>query len=328
MNRRNAVAALAALGSAAAFPLARAQAPARIPRVAIFMYGSPANFRSRGEAFPQGMARLGYVEGRDVKYEWHTANGQDDLVRTLARQLSDEQPDVILSASTPTSRALRQATKTIPVVMAAVEDPVAEGFVQSLARPGFNMTGISASVLGQLARHLQLLAEAAPRLAHVTALLNPGDSTYGQYRNRVQSAAKPLRMRLDIVDARTPGQIARAFESHERDDARGMIVMNDPLFYNERRYITELAALARRPAIYTQRGFVSVGGLMSYGPDPEANFADAATYVDRILKGAKPAELPIAPSRRFELTVNRDAARDLGLTLSPGLLKRASRIVG
>lgn len=327
LNRRRAIVALASLGSVAALPLARAQAPAKVPRVAILMYGSPANFQRRADVFTEAMRQLGYVEDRNISYDWRAANGQADLLRLLADQFVRERFDVIVSATTLTSRELHRATKTIPVVMGQVEDPVAEGFVQSLARPGTNMTGICATVLDQVPKQFELLAQATPHLAHVTALLNPADPTYRAYRARVEAAARAAGVQLAVADASTPNEIDRAFTDQGHNAAAGVVVMHDPSFYTERGYITELASRVRRPAIYPQRGYVEAGGLMSYGFNPEAHYARVAAYVDRILKGAKPAELPVEMTNRYELVINREAARGLGLALPPELLKQATKII-
>ena len=321
MDRRRSITALAALAAAAASARLGAQKP-RIPRVAILTYGSRANFASREAAFMKAMAELGYEAGRNIAYEWRSANGQEDLVKSLAQELAGMGPDIILSSSTQTTQAFQAATRTLPIVMAASEDPVAEGLVRSLDKPGGNITGLSASVMDQLGRQVELLTQVAPRLTRVTALLNPLEPTYRAYRGRLQSAVR-AGTRLIVVDASTPQQIEQAFPSRSRDDADGLIVMNSVLFLNERRTIAELAARAKRPAIYPQRPFVDAGGLMSWGPNREANFTRAAAYVDRILRGAKPADLPVEPAARLELAVSREAARQSGIEIPADLLKEA-----
>lgn len=320
MNRRDSLGVLAALAAAGALP-ARAQ-QARLPRVAILFFGSQANFATRAEAFTKAMAQLGHVDRKTVAYEWRTANGQEDLLSTYAAEIARAAPDVVVSASTHTTRALKRSGVASPVVMASVEDPVAEGFVHSLEKPGTAMTGVSASAYDHLDRHIELLFAVAPRLTRVTALVNPENPSARGYRGRLQSAVR-AGTRLVFVNVSSPEQVERAFPSRARDDADGLLVMNDVVLYNERRTITEAAARARRPAVYPQRGYVEAGGLMSYGPNPEANFVQAAAFVDRILKGAKPAELPLEPARRIELVVNREAMRSLDLQLPPELAKQA-----
>lgn len=321
MNRRHSLAALAAI-AAAGLPGARAQAPVRVPKVAILLYGSRANFASRAEAFTKAMASLGYVEGKTVTYDYRIANGQEDLLATHAAEIGRGGGAVVVSVSTHTTRALKAAGIATPVVMAAAEEPIAEGFVKSLEKPGGNITGINASVLDQLDKHVELLFQVAPRLSRITALLNPTNPTYRTYRARLQSVVRPG-TRLVVADASTAEQIESAFPARARDDADGLIVMNDTLFYNERRTLTEIAARAKRPAIYPARGFVEAGGLMSWGPNPEANFARAAVYVDRILKGARPADMPVEQASRIELVANREAFRAMGLAIPPEIQRQA-----
>jgi putative ABC transport system substrate-binding protein len=328
VNRRRAIRALAVLGSAAVLPWANAQAPGRVPRVAILMFGSTANFKSRADAFRKGMAGLGYVDEKTVHYEWCTANGQSDLLQKEANKIAREGYDVIVSASTVTTRALHNATSTIPVVMVAVDDPVANGFARSLARPETNFTGLTASVVDQAPKVVELLSSAVPKRTRFAALANPANTTYRAYCASLQAAIRNAGARLTIMDATTPQQAESAFAAIGLDRVDGVIVMGDSVFYTDRAHITELAASAQRPAIYPHRGYVEAGGLMSYGPNLEHNFVRAADYVDRILKGANPRELSIEQHSKHELYVNRNTARVLGLSLPPDLLKKADRVIG
>ena len=322
MHRRHALLTLASLAAGASLP-AWSQAPRKVPRVAILHFGSRANFRARAEAFTQAMAERGYVEGKTVAYDWRTANGQEDVLKSHAAELGHGAADVIVSASTHTSRVLRNAgVNTVPVVMAANEEPTIEGFARSIERPGGNFTGVSASVLDHLDRHVELLFAVAPRLTRITALLNPENPAYRVYRARLQSAVR-AGTKLIVADAATVDQIDAAFPARARDDADGLIVMNDSMFFNERRAIVDAATRVKRPSIYPIRAFVEAGGLMSYGANPEANYARAAQYVDRILKGAKPAEMPIDPPAKLELVVNRDRLETLGFPLPPEIAKQA-----
>jgi putative ABC transport system substrate-binding protein len=326
LKRRRTLAALAALAWAPAVPKLFAQ-QVRTYKVAILTFGSRANFRSRADAFFSAMRALGYEEGRNVQYRWTSANGQEDLLHSFTRELTRDPPDVVLSASAVTTKVLQNATRTIPIVMAASEDPVLEGFVKSLAQPGTNITGISGSVLDQIPRHMDLLIEVSPRIRRIVALLNPANATYAAYRARVEAAIRPPR-RLVVTDARTREQIDRLFERRTRsDEVEGLVVMNDPTFYTERRTIAEGAVRLRQAAVYPLRGFAEAGGLMSYGPNPEASFIRAAWFVDRILKGARPAELPVELAPRMELVLNRDAAHSVGITFSPDLLKQAATVI-
>ena len=321
MHRRHALVSLAALGAAASLPVL-SQAPRKLPRVGILNFGSRANFRTRAEAFMRAMSERGYVEGKTVAYDWRTANGQEEVLKSHAAELGHGAVDVIVSASTHTSRALRNSGVAVPVVMAANEEPTIEGFARSMERPGGNFTGISASVLDHLDRHVELLFAVAPRLTRITALLNPENPAYRVYRSRLQSAVR-AGTKLIVADAATVDQIDAAFPARARDDADGLIVMNDSMFFNERRAIVDAATRVKRPSIYPIRAFVEAGGLMSFGANPEANYARAAQYVDRILKGAKPAEMPIDPPAKMELVVNRDRLETLGFPLPPDIARQA-----
>jgi putative ABC transport system substrate-binding protein len=326
LKRRRSLAVLAALASAAVVPPLFAQA-ARTYKVAILTYGSRANFRARADAFFAAMRALGYEEGRNVQYRWTSANGQEDLLEGFARDITRDPPEVVVSASPLTTRVLQQATKTIPIVMAASEDPILEGFVKSFAQPGGNITGISGSVLDHVPRHLDMLAEVSPRIRRIVALLNPTNPTYAAYRSRLEAAIKPPR-RVVVIDARHREDLDRIFERRVRnDEPEGLLVMNDAHFYTERRTIAEGAARMRQTAVYPLRGYVEAGGLMSFGPNPEASFIRAAAFVDRILKGARPADIPVEPAPRMELVLNRDAAKGLGVNFSTDLVKQAATVI-
>jgi len=325
LSRRRTLAALASLAASAILPL-HAQ-KVRVYRVGILTYGSRVNFRSRADAFFAAMRALGYEEGRNVQYHWTSANGQDDLLQNFAREMARDPPDVVLSASALTTKVLQQASKTVPIVMAASEEPVMEGFVKSLAQPGTNITGISASVLDQIPRHLELLTQVSPRIRRVVALLNPDNPTHAAYRSRLEAAIRPPR-RFVMAEARNRDEIDRIFERRPRaDEPEGLLVMNDPVLYTERRTIAEGASRLRQAAVYPLRGFVEAGGLMSFGPNPEASFIRAASFVDRILKGARPAEMAVEPAPRIELVLNRDAARSIGLSFPQDLLKQAATVI-
>lgn len=272
------------------------------------------------------MRALGYDELR-AQFYVEGAYGQRDLLEQTAQTFAREPLDVILSASSFTTDALRRAAPNTPIVIAAAEDPVAEQFADSLQRPGRNITGITASVLDHVHRQLDLLTRVHPGLSRVTALLNPENATYASYRERLDAAAR-TGMRVVIADAWTAREIERAFPSRPRGEAEGLLVMNDGFFYTERRSIAEAAARSRRPAVYPLRGYVEAGGLMSHGPNLEANFRRAAHFVDRILKGERASDMPIEPPPKIELVLNREAARAIKATLPPGLLKEASAVLG
>jgi putative ABC transport system substrate-binding protein len=324
LQRRLFLAGFAAFASSA-LPAARAQ-PARAARIGIFHFGSAANFRKREDAFRREMRALGYDEKR-AQFYVEGAYGQPDLLESTARTFAREPLDVILSASSLTTDALRRAAPETPIVIAAAEDPVAEKFADSLQRPGRNITGITASVLDHLRRQLDLLERVQPRLTRVIALLNPDNPTHAKYRARLDALAR-AGTRIVVADARNAGEIERAFPSRPRDDAEGVLVMNDGLFYTERRSIAEAAARARRATVYPLRGYVEAGGLMSYGPNLEANFARAAHFVHRILTGERASDIPIEPPTRIELVLNRDAAHAIKAVLPSDLLKEAAAVLG
>jgi putative ABC transport system substrate-binding protein len=327
MNRRRILLGLTALGMGVVIP-ARAQAPAKVPTVAIFTFGSRFNARTRTEAFLKAMRELGYEEGRNIRYESRFANGQPDLLRDLAQEIAREHVEVVVSASTLTTEALLQATSSVPIVMAAVEDPVISGFVKSLARPETNVTGLTSNAIDQVPRHMELLLKAVPGLGKAACLMNPTNAVYAAYRARVEWVAKSSRVRLAVSDATNYRDIERAFKALNEAPIGGLIVMSDSTFYTERNTITELAARFRIPAVYAQRAYVEAGGLISYGSNYEFNYTRAASYVDRILKGEKPGEMPIEEPANYELVVNRNAAKSLGLALSTDLLKRANKVIG
>jgi len=327
MKRRHALLGITALASSLALP-SRAQAPAKLPKVALFTFGSRYNARSRTEAFLKAMHEFGYEEGKNVHYESRFANGQPDLLRELAQEVAREKVDVVVSASTLTTEALLQATSSVPIVMATVEDPVISGFAKSLARPETNVTGLTANAVDQVPKHMELLLKTVRGIGKAAALMNPTNAVYAAYRARLESVAKSSRVRLTVMDATTYRDIERAFNGMASAPVGGLVVMSDSPFYTERSTITELAARYRIPAVYPQRAYAEAGGLISYGQNYEFNYTRAATYVDRILKGEKPPEMAIEEPANNELVVNRNAARSLGITLPTELLKRANKVIG
>ena len=328
MNRRRVLLGLSAMGTLAMAPWTRAQAPAKLPRVVTVTFGSPYNARKRIELFRKGMLELGYEDGTNVRLEWRSANGQPDLMREIAQALARQNVDVIVSSSPTTTQALLQATKTIPVVMATSDDPVAAGFVKSLARPDSNATGLSANSIEQIPRYVELLVRAIPGLLRIAALMNPANVFYAGYRTRLEAAARTSRLRLVVADATTSHEIERAFSELESQRIGALVVMSDGLFYTERKFITELADRFRLPAIYPHQGYSDAGGLMSWAPNLEYNYYRAATFVDKILRGANPADLPIEQPGNHELIVNRNIAKAIGLNLPGDFVKRARKVIG
>jgi putative ABC transport system substrate-binding protein len=328
VNHRRAFLALAALSPLGAWAAARSEDAERLPRVALLMFGSPINFRTRIAAFVKGMEDLGYVEGINVLFEFYSANGQLEVLQELARNLNRSAPEVIVSASTLTTAALRQAGVSQPVVMAAVDDPVAEGFARSLARPGGYYTGLSASVMSEAPRFVELLSTAMPKLARVGLLANPSNPTYRAFVSRFDAAIGRIGAKRVVLDASSTAELEQAFPATGQDVVDGLIVMYDTLFYNERMRIVELARDTRRPAVYPQRGYVEAGGLMSFGPQLEASYLRVASYVNKLLKGARPSDLAIELPPKFELVVNRTAARGLNIQFPAAFLQKADKVIG
>ncbi len=322
LDRRRALASAAAL---ALSPLARGQAPA-MPLVGALCFGSPGALKPRVTAFVERMRQLGYMENRTVRYELRHANGQRDLLSGLAKGLVSVKPDVIVSGSVLATKPLMQATATIPIVMVSSEEEVLVASRQP-TRPAANVTGTINNALEGVARSLYHLAAMVPGLARIAALVNPANAAHAAYHAALEAAARAARIRCEFIEASAPQDLARAVERAVAT-AQAMTVMSDDTFYDERHGIVELAVMNRIPTMYPRRGYVDVGGLMSYGPSIEEGFARAADFVHRIFKGAKPADLPLERPSKAELTVNRYAAANLGISIPANLLKHADRVVG
>ena len=282
------------------------------------------------EAFLQGLRDLGYVEGRNVVIEYRYAEGKLERLPALAAELVALKVDVIVAAGTLAALAAKQATRTLPIVFAAAADPVTDGLVTSLARPGGNVTGLSNLAPELVGKRLELLKQAVPGVSRVAVLWQPGglgERTEKDMLKGADVAARALGVRLQFVEARGPADFDRAFSDMTRARAGALTVLGSPMFFTERRRLVDLAAKNRLPAVYTLREFVDAGGLMSYGPNIADLFRRAATYVDKILKGAKPADLPVEQPTKFELVINLKTAKALGLTIPPSLLGRADEVV-
>ena len=328
MNRRETIMALAALGAVPR--TTAAQQPARIARI-----GYAASDLGRGpvhllEAFRQGLRDLGYVEGRNVVIEFRDAAGKLERLPALAAELVALKVDVIFAPGTQHVQAAKQATATIPVVFADVDDPVARGFVANLARPGGNITGLANLNTDLVGKWLELLKQAVPRVNHVAFLWQPGslpERAREEIAKRAEVATRALGVRLQFVEVRGPEDFDRAFSDMARARVDALIVWGGSMMILERRRVAELVAKNRLPATYPMREFVDAGGLMCYAPNVADNFRRAAGYVDKILKGAKPADLPVEQSSKFELVINLKTANALGLTVPPSLLQRADRVI-
>ncbi len=331
MDRRTFIGGVA-LGFIAAPLGAEAQQPAKIPRIGYLITGSLESPETRviRDALWQGLRERGYVEGQNLVIEYRAADGKMERVPGLAAELVSLKVDLIVAASTPLARAVQQATTTIPIVAPALGDPVGDGFVANLARPGGNITGSTFLGPGLVPKRLEFLKEAIPRVSRVAALWHPGafgERTTREMFNETEAAARTLEVRLHFVEVRGPDELDRAFSTMTRERADALVTFPSPMLYSERRRLVDLAATHRLPSMFNAREFVELGGLIAYGASvPELN-RRAATYVDKILKGAKPGDLPIEQPTKFELAINLKTAKALGLTIPPSLLLRADEVI-
>jgi len=281
------------------------------------------------EAFLQGLQDLGYVVGRNVVIEYRDPEGKYERLPVLAAELVALKVDVIVCSGTPMALAAKQATRTIPIVFVAV-DPVTSGLVSSLARPGGNLTGLASLIPDLVGKCLELLNQAVPRVNRVAVLWPPGalgERTEKNMLTGADEAARALGVQLQFVEARRPADLDRAFSEMTKAHAGALAVLPSIILVRERRRLVDLAAKNRLPAIYTQTEFVDAGGLMFYGPNTADLHRRAAAYVDKILKGAKPADLPIEQPTKFELLINLKTAKALGLPIPPSLLARADQVI-
>jgi putative ABC transport system substrate-binding protein len=281
-------------------------------------------------AFRQGLRDLGYIEGRNVVIEYRDAEGKFERLPALAAELVVLKVDVIVVGGTPQALAAKQATRTIPIVLAGAGDPITSGLVTSLARPGGNVTGLS--ILGPelVGKCLELLKQAIPGVSHVAVLWHPGGHGERTERNMLKEAevaGRALGVRLQFVETRGPADFDRAFSDMTRARAGALTVLPSNMLITERRRLVDLTAKSRLPAVYPMRVFVDVGGLMSYGANIADMFRRAATYVDKILKGAKPGDLPVEQPTNFELVINLKTAKALGLTIPQTLLLQADQVI-
>jgi putative tryptophan/tyrosine transport system substrate-binding protein len=317
-------------GAAAAWPLAaRTQQAERVRRIGALHTGvadDPMG-HARNAAFLQRLNELGWTEGRNVRIDIRWAAADADRIRRYAAELVALEPDVILATGSATVGPLLQATRSIPIVFAIVPDPVGAGYVDSLAHPGGNATGFINFEYGIGAKWLELLKEIAPGVKRAAILRDPAISAgIGQF-GAITSAAPSLRLEVSTVNVRDAGEIEHAVTTFARSANGGLIVTGSPLAVLHRRLIIALAARHKLPAVYFERGFVADGGLISYGPNFVDQFRQAAGYVDRILKGEKPADLPVQAPNKYELVINLKTAKALGVTVPPSLLATADEVI-
>ena len=316
------------LGGAATWPFAaRAQQGERMRRIGVLMNlpADDAEGQGRIAAFLQELQQLGWTDGRNVLIDRRWAAGDAGRFQRYAEELVALAPDVILAAAVPSVQALQRATRTVPIVFANVTDPVASGFVQSLARPGGNTTGFMQFEFGLSGKWLELLKQVAPDVTGAAVLRDPDVGSGTAQFAVIQAMAPLLRVEVNPVNVRDPSEIRRAVEA--RSPNGGLIVTASAMAYTHRDLIITLAARHKLPTLYFDRSFVAASGLISYGPDYTNQYRRAASYVDRILKGEKPADLPVQAPTKYELVINLKTARALGLEVPPSVLARADEVI-
>ena len=319
---------LAAMLLVLSFP-AGAQQPAKIPRIGYLNTSPRSAFeRERTDAFRQGLIGLGYIEGKNILIDWRYADGKTQRVRELAAELVKLNVDIIVTAGGGSTRAAKQATETIPIVMMQDPDPVRNGFVASLARPGGNITGLSRLAPELSGKHLELLKEISPRISHVAILGSSTQPANSQILREIELAAGGVGVKLQSLDVQTLGDFETAFRAARKGRADAVLMLVSGPIYNPHRIrVVELAAKNHLPVIYRNREDVEAGGLLSYGVHLTDLDRRAAIYVDKILKGAKPAELPVEQPTKFELVINLKTAKQIGLTIPPNVLARADKVI-
>jgi putative ABC transport system substrate-binding protein len=305
--------------------VSEAQQPKKIPRIGFL---SPTSDDSRVEAFRQGLRELGYQEGQNIIIEYRWAEGRFEQLPELAVELVRLKVDLVVAVVTQASLAAKKATRTMPIVMIGVADPVSSDLVASLARPGANITGTSSMTAEIVGKQLELLKETLPKISRVAVLWNPANPIFQAIQLReTEDAARALGVRLQLVEARGADEIDRAFKTVARERTRAVLILNDPVFTAHRKLTADLSAKHRLPAVSGTLEYTEAGGLMAYGPSFPDMYRRAATYVDKILKGAKPADLPIERPTKFELVINLKTAKQIGLTIPPNVLARADKAI-
>jgi putative ABC transport system substrate-binding protein len=307
---------------------AEAQQPTKVPQIGYLNAGSPSTNAARIEAFRQGLRELGYIEGKNIVIEWRSSEGKADRLLVLAAELVRLKVDIIITGGPPATRSAKEATVTIPIVMAQDGDPVGSGFVASLARPGGNITGLATLAPEISGKQLELLKEIVPKLSRVAVF---GTSTVpgnAQRLREVELAAGAFGVKLQYLDILGPKDFETAFRAASKGHADAVLMLvGGSTAGAHRTQVVDLAVKNRLPATYPRREFVEDGGLMSYGASFTDLFRRAATYVDKILKGAKPADLPVEQPTKFELIINLKAAKQIGLTIPPNVLVRADKVI-
>ncbi len=327
MNRRTAIRRLATFFLTTA-SLAQAQQPKKVARIGYLAAPTRTGLAHNTDAFLQGLRELGYIEGKNIVIEYRWADGNFERLPELAAELVRLKVDVIVAAVTQASLAAKNATGTIPIVMVAVANPVDSGLIASLARPGANITGTSTMIDEVVGKQLELLKETFPKISRVAAMWNPANSVFQKLQMReVEATARALNIRLQKVEARDPDEIERAFKAIAKERTRALHVFSDPVFTTHRGRIAELAVKHRLPAVSGPREYAEAGILMTYGPNFPESYRRAATYVDKILKGARPADIPVERPIKFEFVINLNTAKQIGVTVPQSVLYRADKVI-
>jgi putative ABC transport system substrate-binding protein len=305
---------------------ADAQQAGKVHRIG-FLWDSPAVFPDAVEAFRQGLRDLGYVEGRNIAIEYRWAEGKPERMRELAEELVRLKVDVIMAPSSIYTGAAKRVTSTIPIVFMSHADPLRTGHVASLARPGGNVTGLSIMMTDTNVKGLELFKEAVPAISRVAVIWNPATPSHGPGLKAIELAGPSLGLRILPVPVRAATEYESAFSTMVRERADGVLVLSTPLFIAGARRLAELALAHKLPSLFGPKHHVEAGGLMSYSPDRPDLYRRAATFVDKILKGARPADLPVEQPTKFELVINVKTAKALGFTITPSVLARADQVM-
>ena len=324
MDRRTFIASM--VGAVLSAPLAAAAQAGKVYRVG-FLWDSPTMFPDAIEAFHRGLRDLGWVEGQNIVVEYRWGEGRHDRLHDLAEELVRLKVDVIVAGGSFYTEAAKRATSTIPIIFVSHADPIGSGHVASLARPGANITGVALMMTETNAKGLELLKEAVPGLSRVAVIWDPATPSHGPGLKAVEVAGRALGFRLQPVAVRSATEFDSAFSAIVRERAGGLLVLSTPIFIAEAKRLAELAITHKLPSMFGPRHHVEAGGLMSYSPDRAEVFRRGAIYVDKVLKGAKPTDLPVEQPTKFELVINLKTAKALGLTIPQSFLLRADQVI-
>jgi len=319
----------AAAGAILISPFAvKAQQPQKVPRIGYLVLNSAESGQHLLIAFRQGLRERGWDDGQNIVVETRFADGKIERLPALVAELNRLNVDIFVTTSSATTWAVKDATRSMPIIMAASADALGEGLVSSLAHPGGNITGMTFLAGPEIAgKQLQILKEVIPAASRVAVLANPTNRSHAAFARVAKGAARSLGAQVQVLEAPTPDQLDNAFAAMTKEHATALLVLTDSVFVGQRQRIADLAAKSRIPALYSQKEFVDVGGLVSYGPSLSVMFRRAAIHVDKILRGAKPGDLPIEQPTTFELVINLKAAKALGLTVPQSLLLRADEVI-